>query len=86
MDDVPKGIILVLLVITVLISVLGTWTVLDQVSTLREVQPAAAEAPPKQAQVGIKIIDPDAYEKPVKPVAPATGMVGLQFIEEPKGG
>jgi amino acid transporter len=79
MDDIPKGIILVLLIITVLISVLGTWTVLDQVNSMRAVQPTAGPKSSATAQVGITIIDPDA-PRAVREPSLATGRVSLMIL------
>ncbi len=79
MDDIPKGIILVLLIITVLISVLGTWTVLDQVNSLKGAQPVIQEKSTSSAQVAIKIIDPNA-PRPEPKTAKATGMVAIKIL------
>jgi len=57
MEDIPKGVILVLLIITVLISVLGTWTVLDQISSTH-VQYVGEDKPIANARIGIMVNDP----------------------------
>ena len=80
MDDIPKGIILVLLIVTVLISVLGTWTVMDQLTGMR-VPYTPQEKASAKGIVAIKLIDPDAPAPPPPEPALATGDVALQIIE-----
>ncbi len=88
MEDIPKSVILVLLVITVLVSVLGTWTVMDQLSGSKiqvDVQPAPSIV--AGGKVSFTPIDPNAVEEGYDPlpVKGTGGYVSLGF-EEPKEG
>jgi len=83
MDDIPKGVILVLLIITVLISVLGTWTVLDQV-TNTNVRYVVADRPESTAHIGIKVINPPSPKVPTKVDAGAD--IGITVENPPSGG
>jgi hypothetical protein len=61
MDDIPRSVILVLLVITVLISVLGTWTVMDQLSSAKV--PVQVQKPGDNsgsAYASLTLMDPNA--------------------------
>ena len=72
-DDIPKRVILVLLILTIVISVLGTWTVLDAVSTARPKAPSKA-----QANVKLGILDPNTVpEEPAPKESTAQGVVGI---------
>lgn len=86
MEDIPKGIIIVLLIITVLISVLGTWTVLDQLSEVRVQQVVKPSGSPTgTAEVSITVLDPNAPKAPPK-TSSATGEVAITVLEPPRGG
>jgi len=83
MDDIPRSVILVLLIITVLISVLGTWTVMDQLSSTKvpvNVQPA----PNTQGGGLIRFhaIDPNTLPEPQAQVG-TNGIITFK-VEEPK--
>ena len=53
--DVPRRTVMVLLVITIIVTALGAWTVLDRMSY--------SQAEPKSAgQVSLTIIQPDASD------------------------
>ena len=75
-EDVPKTIILSLLILTVLISVLGTWTVMDRLNDVK-VNYVDDSGKTSEGQVSYKVIDPnDIPETP-------TGKVTFTF-DEPK--
>jgi hypothetical protein len=79
-DDVPKTIILSLLVLTVLISVLGTWTVMDKLNGVK-VKLVNTEDTTAQGNVKFTYINP-TNEAP-KTIAPAVGEVTFKY-EQPK--
>ena len=58
--DIPKRVILVLVVLTIVISVLGTWTVMDAVSRAPEYK---APKSVSTGTVSLEIIDPYAKEE-----------------------
>ena len=73
-EDIPKRVILVLLILTVVISILGTWTVLDAVSSARIEQTSS------QGQVSIGILTPNpAPPEPLVTDSQAT--VGVNIIK-----
>jgi len=77
-EDIPKRVILVLLVLTIVISVLGTWTVLDAVSK------AAPSLPPSKVEANVKlnILPPNTVQQqPTPQQSDAQGIVGLTIIE-----
>ena len=82
-EDVPKTIILSLLILTVLISVLGTWTVLDKVNDVR-VQYAVEDQHTDNGNVRIGFLDPNDVKEEVPSSAAATGNVVIGFMEPPK--
>ena len=69
-DDVSKNTVMILLVLTILVSILGTWTVLEGIVNTRSAatQIQQAESNIASAQVSLTITEPP------KPAA-ATGMV-----------
>jgi hypothetical protein len=75
-EDVPKTIILSLLILTVLISVLGTWTVMDKLNSMKVNY--VSQQHPAQGKVMFKFAEPSHKE-----ASPATGKVVFKF-EEPK--
>ena len=81
-DDIPKRVIFVLLILTIVISILGTWTVLDAVSSAQpRALPSTAEG-----NVNINILPPNsAQQKPAPQSSEAQGVVGLTILEQ-KGG
>jgi len=54
-EDISKSTIIVLVVLTLAVSMVGTWAVLDEVST-----PTQGVAGSPQGQVKLTIVDPDA--------------------------
>ncbi len=81
-EDIPKRVIFVLLILTIVISVLGTWTVLDAVSSA---QPRALPST-AQGNVNINILPPNSgQQEPAIQKAEAQGVVGLTILEQ-KGG
>jgi hypothetical protein len=81
-EDIPKRVLLVLLVLTIVVSVLGTWTVLDTVSR------AQPRLPPSKAEgnVKINILPPNTIEQePAPQKTQSQGVVGLTILEQ-KGG
>lgn len=73
-QDIPKKVILVLLILTVVISVLGTWTVLDAVSSARIEQTSS------QGQVTIGVLAPNpAPPEPL--VSDSQASVGVNIIK-----
>ncbi len=76
-EDVPKTIILSLLIVTVLISVLGTWTVMDKLNSMKVKY--VSEQQPAQGKVMFKFSEPRVR----KEASPTTGKVIFKF-EQPK--
>ncbi len=70
--DMSRNVIFVLVILTLLISVLGTWAVLSQVSAGRSVAPAPGS---DHAEVSFMIQDPSQHP----PVMEATGRVMLNI-------
>ncbi len=83
MEDIPKGIILVLMIITVLISVLGTWTVLDQLTSIK-VHYLAPEVHKNTAAGYIQLTYAGPEQQPPRETS-ATGYITLIY-EQPEGG
>ncbi len=83
MDDIPKSIILVLLFITVLISVLGAWTVLDKMNSVQARQVVIMNGD-DNAKVSLKVLDPNALALP-RPQPQDSGIVSLVVMEPPGG-
>lgn len=79
-EDVSKNTVMILLVLTVLVTILGTWTVLEGIHTTKiaasNIQHMES-TPIQEAQVSLEI------KKPMVPAA--TGQVTLN-IEKPEGG
>jgi len=82
MDDIPKSIILVLLFITVLISVLGAWTVLDKMNSVqgRQVVIFNGDA---NGKVGLAVQNPNGQQQALPPQD--SGLVSLVILD-PQGG
>ena len=85
MEDIPKSVILVLLVITVLVSVLGTWTVMDQLSGSNiPVEVQSAGETPVGGRISFHPIDPNSInEEESLLVKDEAAVISLGF-EEPK--
>lgn len=76
MSDIPKKTILVLLVLTIAISVLGTWTVLSATSQGPRVNKVADTA---QGEVSITINPPPGTANVVKSESSGSGVVTLEI-------
>ncbi len=72
MKDIPKSIIIILLVLVVVISVLGTWTVLDEIEKSK-VKPSSSST----GQVRLQILNPDQD----KQESLGSGKVSLEILE-----
>ena len=84
MDDIPKSVILALLFITLLISVLGAWTVLDSMNSKQRVTYIRQFKSSDSGMVSLTVLDPNAPIPPPK-VTQATGEVAIT-VYEPQGG
>ena len=76
-DDLPKSIIVVLVVLAVAISVLGTFTVLSELNKLKAA-PEHQGTPVTTGEIRLRIEDPDG------PLA-ATGQIIINVEEDPEG-
>jgi len=78
-SDVSRNTIVILVVLTLIISILGTWTVLNEAGTMH----IATKAPgPTQAQVKLNIMSEQDYLASQKPAQGlATGNVALNIIK-----
>ena len=56
MEDVSKEVVAVILVIAIVISVLGTWLVLDSATTFKPDVPKGGSMLPANSNVGITIL------------------------------
>ena len=75
-DDMPKTIIVILVVLAVVISVLGTFTVMNEMNRL-QATPVYTGTPQQSGKVSITIQDPDAAQG----LATATGKVTVEIIK-----
>jgi len=73
MKDIPKSIVVILLVLVVIISVLGTWTVLDEIEKSKITQQSAGTG-----QVRLNILNPDQE----KQESFGSSKVSLEILEE----
>ena len=71
-DEMPKTIIVILVVLAVAISVLGTFTVMNEMNNLR-VTPVYKGTPSQSAKVKLTVQDPDVAQG----LSSATGKVSL---------
>ena len=55
--DIPKATIAVLLVLTILVSIIGTWTVLESIS-IKEATPIEKTVPTSEGNIRLSIEDP----------------------------
>ncbi len=74
--DISRNTIFVLVILTLLISVLGTWTVLSQINA-GPAQPPAQEHPVSSGQVGFTLVAP-----PGPPMGDATGHVAFEIRKQ----
>jgi len=72
MKDIPKSIVVILLVLVVIISVLGTWTVLDEIEK-NKLTPQSSGT----GQVRLQILNPDQE----KQESFGSGKVSLEILE-----
>jgi len=75
--EVPKSVIIILLVLTVIISVLGTWTVLD------ELEKVAISSKPNSATGNVRLdINNPNNENPINDVNSfGEGKISLRILE-----
>lgn len=77
-EDIPKRVILVLLVLTIMISVLGTWTVLDAVSGAQKYMPSSDD---DAGHVSLSILPPGTNTEPIPLVDEDTGSASLAIVK-----
>jgi len=58
-DDLPKSIIVILVVLAVAISILGTFTVVNEMKQLKDATPVYNGEKPTTAKVRFEVIDPN---------------------------
>ena len=73
MKDIPKSIVIILLVLVVVISVLGTWTVLDEIEKNKVLPQSSATG-----QVRLQILNPNQQ---TGPKSVGSGQVSLEILE-----
>ncbi len=74
--DLPKSTVFVLLVLTMVITAFGTWTVLDSFNNAQKAPPVKKE----EAKIALIIQPPDSIPAQTNNEPfPATGMVTLQI-------
>jgi len=71
MKDLPKSIVIMLLVLVVVISVLGTWTVLDEIEKTKLAKQTTATG-----KVRLNILNPEQKN------SMGSGKVSLNILEE----
>ena len=71
--DVSRSTIIMLVLLTLVISVLGTWTVLNEVSMVRMNQ-AVTSPHPAQADVKLNIMTQEQYTNQMAKQTPASGL------------
>jgi hypothetical protein len=76
-DDVPKTIILSLLILTILISVIGTWTVMDRLNNVKvQYVKTSPEESVSEGRVKLNVINPDGGDIET---STATGLITLGY-------
>ncbi|MCD6589877.1 hypothetical protein J7K74_01670 [Candidatus Woesearchaeota archaeon] len=80
-NDISRQTIVVLVILAVLISLLGTWTVLTEVSRVRVRGSNVASA-----DVRLTILPPEKAQPQEPEVVSTTGMVAFRIIEPPVKG
>lgn len=73
-EDISKNTIIVLVVLTVVISLLGTWTVINEVNKVKIASPHVFNQAGASGQIKLNILGPAAENK-------ATGEVTLNKIQ-----
>ncbi len=73
--DLSKSAVLLLVVIAVVISVLSTWVVLEEIGNIKGT-PVVQEARPQSGHVSLRVIEPGGQ------MASAQGKVSLNVIQE----
>lgn len=71
--DISKSIIILLVILTVVVSILGTWVILEEISQL-QTAPVTAQDGTASGRVNIKIIEPGV------PTSSSTGKVTFTVI------
>jgi uncharacterized membrane protein len=72
-EDLPKSIVVILVILAVAISVLGTFTVINEMNRLNSA-PVYTGSPVQTAKVSLTVIDPNAG------MAHATGKIAFEII------
>ncbi len=75
-NDISKRTVLVLLVLTLVVSIVGTWTILSQPTTIYR---TVELGPPQEGQVNVDITNPPS--EPVPQVSDTAGEVKLNIVE-----
>lgn len=73
-ESISKSTILVLVILTVVISLLGTWTVLNEVNSVKVITPESSKDSTSSGEVRLTVIEPP---EPVQ----STGQVVLSKIK-----
>lgn len=77
-DDLPKSIIVILVILAVAISILGTFTVVSEVRKVNSA-PEYQGSPEGSAKVSLQVINPND-----KGMATTTGQVMFQVTQKPE--
>lgn len=72
-EDLSKNTIIVLVMLTLIISILGTWTVLNEVNGIRLTSSQTKDSGPASANVQLNILSPEEYAR--QGTGAATGRV-----------
>ena len=73
-NDISKRTVLVLLVLTLVVSIVGTWTVLSQPTTIYKTVELGG---PQEGMVQLKVNSPPAEPQ----IADSGGQVGVKILE-----
>ncbi|MBC8500799.1 MAG: hypothetical protein ISS25_01970 [Nanoarchaeota archaeon] len=71
-EDISKNTILVLVVLTVVISLLGTWTVINEVNNIKVTSPEVSREAQSSGKIMLTINPPDEVETTGKVVLTKT--------------
>ena len=77
--DISKTTVVVLVLLTLMISVIGTWTVLNELSVVRLSQPEQHRPASTSGEVQLGIEAPPGYDQ--GQMSASTGRVSLQIIK-----
>ncbi|MFH2020468.1 MAG: hypothetical protein ABIJ34_03580 [archaeon] len=76
-DDLPKSIIVILVVLAVAISILGTFTVVSEVNKLNSA-PVYRGSNSQTAKVSLEVVNPNDTDQ-------VTGKIVLSVLKKPEG-